>query len=612
MKSNTKINKWSFNARILWIYTKYQIITKSLLALVLLPSFNWISKLLINMSGITNLTSSNYKDFILSIYGIPVILLGIVLLIFILGIDINTFIILSSLIREGKLNIKIKNVLNQAIKSIKYFFSPLGIILVLYTAIIFPIVGMGIKMGPLKNFKIPNFITSVIFNNPIYKYSYYTALIVLFLIGAIYIFSVHFIILDNKKILDSFKSSRKLMQKYWKKFIIDYFITIIKISLIFLLIGTIIMVAILSINMAFSEIFVGNNIEIIVMFLSLLEIFAFFTFIMIPISISIVTNLYYKYNKMEGHIVKINLVPNTYELKSQKLYTKIKIKTKIEIITLFIIIVSLNFGLAIIMEKQFSEFFNTKIDMELIAHRGGGDLGAENTIQGIKNAINAGASWTEIDVQRTKDGSYIINHDATFKRVAGINKTPMEMTLSEIKNLKVTNEFSPNSSAQPVPTLEEILDFCKGKIGVFVELKEKSADTKMVDDVIKMIRDKNMLNECVILSLDYDIIKYTHDNYPEIKTGFLYFFSIGDLADLNGDYLIMEEREASQSKVDKIHSIGKKAIVWTVNTPKSIDKFIKSNVDGIITDHIPMLTDAINKANERTHIEIILDSFITQ
>ncbi len=183
------------------------------------------------------------------------------------------------------------------------------------------------------------------------------------------------------------------------------------------------------------------------------------------------------------------------------------------------------------------------------------------------------------------------------------------MTLDEIKKLKVQNEFEPNSPAQPVPTLDEVLDSCKDKIGVFVELKEKSADKQMVDDVVQMITNKNMLDECVILSLDYDIIQYTHQQYPQIKTGFLYFFSIGDLADLAGDYLIMEEREATMSKIEEIHSVGKKAIVWTVNTPKSINKFIKSNVDGIITDHIPMLTEAIDEANKRSHIEIIFDTF---
>lgn len=42
---------------------------------------------------------------------------------------------------------------------------------------------------------------------------------------------------------------------------------------------------------------------------------------------------------------------------------------------------------------------------------------------GLEAAIAQGAQWSEINVQRTKDGHYIIHHDATFKRLAGEPRT---------------------------------------------------------------------------------------------------------------------------------------------------------------------------------------------
>ncbi len=227
---------------------------------------------------------------------------------------------------------------------------------------------------------------------------------------------------------------------------------------------------------------------------------------------------------------------------------------------------------------------------------------------GIKAAAKNGAKWTEIDVQRTKDGKYIINHDSNFKRVVGDGRKPMEMTLKEIKQLRVNNSFSPEKPSRPVATLEEILDAGKDKIGVFVEFKGKSADHKMVDDVVKMIKDKQMSDQAVILSLDYDIIKYTESKYPEIETGFLYFFSFGDLDNLIGDYLIMEEAEATPDNIDQIHDSGRKAIVWTVNTDESVDKFVISDVDGIITDHVLKVKAGIERANNRSKFDIILDN----
>ncbi len=610
METNKEINKWALKGRVIWLYIKYQIVTKGLLSIVILPFFGWLTNLFINLSGRTNLSSGDYLGFFFSIYGIPVIVLGIFLLILIMGIDINTFIMISALSEENKLNMKIKDVLLAALKSIKLFFSPLGVVLVLYAAIILPLLNIGISMGPLKNFKIPNFITSVIFNNPFYSALYYGALILLFIVSIIYIFSIHFILLDGKTVLEGFKSSRRLIQKHWKKFIADYFIKLFKVVLIFAAVTVAFITILFIIGMLTSDLFVNDNVATIILLLSTFQLIAFFTFMLIPIAITILTKLFYKYNKAEGHDVKIKLVKTATELTDNDLYNKIKIKTKIEIIALIIILLAINLGTATIMETYFEEIFKMKIDVELIAHRGGGDLGAENTIQGIEVAIKENVSWTEIDVQRTADGEYVINHDPSFKRVAGVDKTPMEMTLEEIKQLQVKNEFQTEMPAQPVPTFEELLDACKGKIGVFVELKGKSADTQMVDDVVKIIEQKNMLNECVILSLDYDIIEYTAANYPQIKTGFLYFFSIGALEDLKGDYLIMEEREATPLKIEEIHDAGKKAIVWTVNTPESIDKFIKSDVDGIITDYVMDLKAAIAEANQRTQLQILIDSLM--
>lgn len=51
------------------------------------------------------------------------------------------------------------------------------------------------------------------------------------------------------------------------------------------------------------------------------------------------------------------------------------------------------------------------INISLIGHRAGGNLANENTVRGLKEAVSHGAYGAEIDVQRTKDGYYIINHD---------------------------------------------------------------------------------------------------------------------------------------------------------------------------------------------------------
>ncbi len=611
MSEDIKINKWSINGRVLWLYTKYQIVTKSIVTMFLLPSFYFLSTKLIYLSGRTNLTSGNYKEFVFSPYGIILIAVGLLFLILLLGIDINTFIIISSLVKEGKLNINLKEVLFVSIKSVKYFFSPVGVLIALFVAFVLPLLGVGIKMGPFKNFEIPNFITSVIWGSKLYTAIYLTSLVMLFIIVFIYMLTIHFVLIDGENIFKALKKSRLFMKKYWKKFIKDYLLRILKLILACIVLGVVFVSLGFLVDLIFSGVYASENISIIILLLAIVEFMTFIGFIFVPFAIARITEFFYEYHEKEGKILELKLTNKAEILTKEQQLDKIRKKTKLEIIILLSIIFIFNWGVASIMEKHFDEIFRINTNIELIGHRAGGDLEVENSVEGVEAAIREGVSWSEIDVQRTKDGKYILNHDATFKRVSGVNKTPMEMNFDEIKKLKVKNGFNPDKPTRNVASLEEILDTAKGRIGVFVELKEKSADYKMVDDVVKMIEEKDMLNECVILSLDYDMIEYTHENYPQIKTGYLYFFSTGELKDLKGDYLIMEEREATESKIDEIHNAGKKAIVWTVNTPDSMKKFASSNVDGIITDYILELKEEISNSKQRTHLEIIIDSFFS-
>ncbi len=58
----------------------------------------------------------------------------------------------------------------------------------------------------------------------------------------------------------------------------------------------------------------------------------------------------------------------------------------------------------------------------------------------------------------------------------------------------------------------------------------------------------------------------------------------------------MEEAEATPRKIRAIHAAGKEAIVWTVNTPSSISKFVNSEIDGIISDHPRAVLEAMQES----------------
>ena len=72
----------------------------------------------------------------------------------------------------------------------------------------------------------------------------------------------------------------------------------------------------------------------------------------------------------------------------------------------------------------------------------------------------------------------------------------------------------------------------------------------------------------------------------------------------------MEEREAGDWKIEEIQLAGKKAVVWTVNSSDSIDKFVNSKVDGIITDYVIDVRTGIKNRDEKTDFELISEYFM--
>ena len=246
----------------------------------------------------------------------------------------------------------------------------------------------------------------------------------------------------------------------------------------------------------------------------------------------------------------------------------------------------------------YNELFPGKVTTGFVAHRAGGFEAPENTAAGLDVAYKMGASGGEIDIQRTSDGSYIVLHDNTFSRVAGVDKKPSEMTLEEVKQLRVDGE--------PVPTLEDMLDASHGRLTLYVELKGETADKQMADEAVKIIKDRNMTDETVIISLKYDLIDYVESTYPEMNTGFLAFASFGDTAELNCDYLALEEETATVDTINSIHNNGKKVLVWTVNDDEDIEEFIQSGADELITDNLSGAKEIIEELDNQTPMERIV------
>ena len=274
----------------------------------------------------------------------------------------------------------------------------------------------------------------------------------------------------------------------------------------------------------------------------------------------------------------------------------------ISLLCLLIIAVGSWYSLA-----HFEYLFPGARQTEAVVHRLGGDLDIENTLEGQEAALEMGARAAETDIQRTADGSYIIFHDATLKRLCGREERPCDLTLDELRSIKmqtVTGEI------RKIPTLEEVLDKGKGRETLYLELKGITADEQMADDVIALLREKGMDQDCVLISMNYSVIRYIDRNYPDIRCGYLYFFAYGNAAGLEADMLLSQANVIHPTRTRAIHRKGKKLYCWTVNSRKTARAMLRRRVDGIISDRYDIIQSVLDHMESRTDYERIMDVLV--
>src|ERR1700733_1639285 len=111
-----------------------------------------------------------------------------------------------------------------------------------------------------------------------------------------------------------------------------------------------------------------------------------------------------------------------------------------------------------------------------ISHRGEHLQRPENTIPAFEEAIRAGADFYEVDVQTTADGKLVLSHDATVDRCTDGKGKVAEMTFEQIEALDAGIKRGAEFAGTKIPTFDQALDLARGKIGVYVDVKNATAE----------------------------------------------------------------------------------------------------------------------------------------
>jgi glycerophosphoryl diester phosphodiesterase len=154
--------------------------------------------------------------------------------------------------------------------------------------------------------------------------------------------------------------------------------------------------------------------------------------------------------------------------------------------------------------KSIKEFFAYSPDRIpfVSAHRGGPLKGfPENSIATFENTLGKVHSLLEIDPHYTKDGAMVLMHDATLERTSTGHGKVIDYTLKELQELKL-KDTEGNITPYPIPTLDETLEWAKGK--TILVLDEKDVPMEMR---VKKVQEHHAEASTIIMAYTLDDAK---------------------------------------------------------------------------------------------------------
>ncbi len=279
--------------------------------------------------------------------------------------------------------------------------------------------------------------------------------------------------------------------------------------------------------------------------------------------------------------------------------------------------------------------------IRIYGHRGARGEYPENTIEGFKHTFSLQIKAIEFDVLISKDNVPTIYHNFTLNKDltkdGNNNWLPTddikiyEKTFEEIKtynvggidsNSKYGKTFSKQKTIETarIPSLKDLLELVKssGK-DIFLNLEIKSSPYKqdlipnpseMVKLVLKDINDYSLVDQTLISSFDWRILKEVKKQNSNILRGYLSLqqgqsktifedslwvdgkFSSLELFELpkvikslDGHVWCPFYRDVTKENVQQAHDLGLAVNAWTVNDEEDILRMIDYSIDGIITDY---------------------------
>lgn len=233
-------------------------------------------------------------------------------------------------------------------------------------------------------------------------------------------------------------------------------------------------------------------------------------------------------------------------------------------------------------------------DTQVVAHRGywKTEGSAQNSITSLQKADALGIYGSEIDVWITRDGTVVVNHDASYDGV-----TLEKATTAEVRKLVLKN-------GEKMPTLEEYLQAAKKcKVKLVIEVKTHKdlwRQNLCIDKVIDLVRKYRMQKRVDYIAFSYAATLRLIEKVPK---GTAVYYLNGDktpaelkqIGCAGPDYEQSVLMKKHPEWIDECHRLGLKVNVWTVDSDENLKYFIDHHADFITTNVPEHLRDMLKK-----------------
>ena len=245
----------------------------------------------------------------------------------------------------------------------------------------------------------------------------------------------------------------------------------------------------------------------------------------------------------------------------------------------------------------------------IIAHRAGAHHGPENSLAALKTAIEQGADYAEIDVQRTLDGSVVVAHDQDLMRLARDPRRIRETTYQDLSEVDIGSGFHKDFADQRLARLSDFLSAASGKIRLLIELKYYGEDALLAEETVKVVAKAHAEKEVEFMSLNLESVRQLKRLAPKIPAGYLLAAGLGDMASSGVQFVAVPAGQATVERMKAARKNGMKVYAWTVNDMDGILDLMEVGIDGVITDDPAMARKAIDDIRKLSGLERLLFKF---